>query len=190
MSRQRFVEMARDAIVALPQDLKTAQRLVEDPDLDDALRKVVAGAILHVLSGGNAIPGARGVVHHVGDILLLRIVLQRVRAASGDAFQSQIDDAPALFASIDEDLAVAKDFLGEGLAVLELVADGVGSIVHHGHSAAACTADGDSSTWLYDEIQEAIVERFEFDEETVARDLKDVDRIVTTLKNRAASLKP
>jgi len=179
--------MARDAIIALPQDLKTALRLVEDPDLEDICRKRVAGAILHVLSASNAIPGARGTLQHVGDILLLRIVLQRARESCDGWRDAYLADPSDLLASLDSELEVAKAFLGRGFEVLESAAEGVESLVHHGHSAAACVEDEESSNWLYDEVQEAIVERFEFDEDDVARELKEIDRIAGALLARATS---
>jgi hypothetical protein len=56
---------------------------------------------------------------------------------------------------------------------------------HQGHQAAACIEDTESSTWLYDAVHEALIDEIDFDEEDVARELKQVDRILAPLASRA-----
>lgn len=189
MSRERFVEWVSDAIVSLPQDMKAVLRIVEDPDVDDDSRVAVAGAILHVLSATNAIPGARGILAYIDDALVLRLVLERAQKASPDAMARHREESPELFATHEAGLASARAYLGELMDVLERAADGVPKLTHMGHAAKECVHDTEGSNWLYDAVQEAIVEQLEFDEDEVARETKQVDTILPHLKSRAATLK-
>lgn len=189
MSREQFVEWVTDAILSLPQDMKAVLRMVEDPELGDEARVAAAGALLHVLSASGAIPGARGVLAHVGDVLVLRLVLERLERDWPDVIARHREESPELLGRLQEELETARNYLGELMVVLDRAADGASQQSHHGHSASQCVHDIESSNWLYDTVQEAIVEQFEFDEDEVAREVKRVDQILPPLRSRAATLK-
>ena len=74
MSRERFVELMSPALTRFGEDLKSVLRIVEDPEIDDESRVSMAGGLLHVISSTGAIPGVRGVLRHLGDVLVIRIV--------------------------------------------------------------------------------------------------------------------
>ena len=82
MSRERFIELMTPALTRFSQDLKSVLRIVEDPEVDDESRSAAAGALLHVISSSGAIPGVRGVLRHLGDVLVIRIVLNGVVTSS------------------------------------------------------------------------------------------------------------
>jgi len=185
MARERFVELMREAVLMLPQDLKTALRVVEDQDIDEAARTGVAGALLHVLSQGTSIPGVRGVLQHVGSALVLRVTLESAQKESPDAMKSHEEDYPELFGPLEEQLSVAREYLGDGMSVLEATASKVHKLNHQGHSAAQCVTDVESSTWLYDAVHEALVETLEIDEDEVHREIKNVEQIKNNLAARA-----
>jgi hypothetical protein len=184
MSRERFVERMGEAVVSLPHDLKAMLRIVEDAEIPDDLRVAAAGSVLHVLSAGNAIPGVRGVLQRVGDALALRLVLDRLRKEDPEAFERHREDSPELFEPLDDQLEAARGYLGDRLSVLERFADGFPKLTVQGHTAEECVASTESMNWLYDAVLEAIVDRFEFDEDDVARELKSIDRILPHLENR------
>ncbi len=75
MSRERFVELMAPALTRFSQDLKSVLRIVEDPEIDDESRIAAAGGLLHVISSTGAIPGVRGVLRHLGDVLVIRLML-------------------------------------------------------------------------------------------------------------------
>ena len=87
MSRERFVELMTPALTRFSQDLKSVLRIVEDPEMDDESRVAAAGALLHVISASAAIPGVRGVLLHLGDVMLIWLVLDGVRQRSPNAFR-------------------------------------------------------------------------------------------------------
>lgn len=189
MSRDRFVEMVRDAIVSLPQDMKAVLRIVEDPDMEDEGRVAAAGALLHVLSASNAIPGARGILQYVDDVVVLRLVLEGIEKKYPEAMAHHREESPELFEPLEEDLVAVREHLGPSVVVLEKAAEGVSKLSHQGHTAKQCALDPDSSNWLYDAVQEAIVEELELDEDEVARETKHMSDLVKLLETRAGTLK-
>lgn len=184
MSRERFVELMTPALIRFTQDLKSVLRIVEDPEVDDESRTAAAGALLHVISSSGAIPGVRGVLRHLGDVLVIRIVLDGVRERSPKAFDKHLREAPEMLESLSAELEATRAYLGDSVVVLENVAEKFPSLSHQGHHAAGCIEDAESSTWLYDAVHEALIDEIDFDDEEVVRELKQVDRILTPLASR------
>lgn len=184
---ERFQELVREGILSLPQDIKAVLRIVEDPDIDDAGRVAAAGAILHVLSASNSIPGMRGTLGYVDDVLVLRLVLERIAKDNAEAFDQHRVDSPELLEPLDEQLEVIRGYLGELTPVLEKAAGDVHKLSFHGHSPKSCVDDQEGGNWLYETVQEALVDQLDFDEEEVAREVKTVDRILPHLRNRLAA---
>lgn len=189
MSRDQFVEIVRDAILSLPQDMKAVLRIVEDPDMEDEGRIAAAGALLHVLSASNAIPGARGILQYVDDAVVLRLVLEGIEKKFPEAMAHHREESPELFDTLNAELAVIRGYLGDSVAVLDKAASGVSKLSHQGHSAPQCALDPESSNWLYDAVQEAIVEELELDEDDVTRETRHMSDLVKQLETRAHSLK-
>ncbi|MEM1416400.1 MAG: hypothetical protein AAGH15_15935 [Myxococcota bacterium] len=185
MSRERFRELMEEAVVGLPHDMKNVLRVVEDAEVDDESRILVAGSLLHVLSRGTAIPGVRGHLQHAGSVLLIRLALERACAESAEAMAKHREGAPDLFDALEEQLEVARAFLGEGMKLLEDTRGKLPKLNHEGHAAEACVRDDESVNWLYDAVIEAPVEIFEdHDEEDIQRELKGVEQIRKSLLRR------
>jgi uncharacterized membrane protein YkvA (DUF1232 family) len=184
-ARDRFIEVMREAILSLAYDVKAFMRLVEDPDLDEHSRVEAAGALLHLLSAQNAIPGLRGLLAYVDDAIVLRLVLERAHARSPEAVARHRDESSQLLDAWQEQLVAIRDFLGaELMPVLERAAEGVSRIAYEGHTAEQCAAETESMNWLYDEIQEKAL-RLDVQEDEVVRALKQVDQILPPLRAKA-----
>ena len=184
MSRERFIELMTPALTRFSQDLKSVLRIVEDPEVDDESRVAAAGVLLHVISSSGAIPGVRGVLRHLGDVLVMRIVLDGVRKRSPDAFAKHLAESPEMLGPLTEELEAMNAYLGERVTVLEKTAEKFPTLNHQGHQAAACVEDTESATWLYDAVHEALIDEIDFDDEDVARELKQVDAILAPLASR------
>ncbi|MEM7138097.1 MAG: hypothetical protein AAF500_16060 [Myxococcota bacterium] len=184
MSRERFVELMAPALTRFSQDLKSVLRVVEDPEIDDASRTATAGCLLHVISSSGAIPGVRGVLRHLGDVLVVRITLSRVRESSPDAFERHAVESPEMLAPLTEELEAMKAYLGDRVTVLEAVVDKFPKLNHQGHQAADCIGDTEASNWLYDAVNEALIDEIDIDDDDVVRELKQVDRILDPLAAR------
>lgn len=184
MSRVRFVELMSPALIRFSQDLKLVLRIVEDPEVDDVSRAAAAGSLLHVLYSSGVIPGVRGVLRHLGDVLLIRLVLKGLRERSPEAFQKQATESPELFEPLSEELEVMQAYLGDRMSVFEKAASTFPTLSHKGHEAVTCVEDAEKSTWLYDAVHEALIDDIDFDDEDVSRELKQVDRILAPLASR------
>lgn len=182
MSLERFVESVSTAIVSLPQDLKAVLRVVDEPDLDDASRVSAAGALMHVLSSFNAIPGTRGIVAYVDDVLVLRLALERIAKQNPEVVASHKEQAPELWDG--ELLETARGYLGDIMKLIESAVDGLPKLSHQGHAPGECVKDVDGSNWLYDAVHAAIVEKFEFDEEAVVREVRGVEKVLAPLRSK------
>lgn len=183
MKRQQFIEFIENAMLSLPQDLKTVLRMVEDPEIDDQSRLEAAGSLLHVLSASNAIPGLRGLLAYVDDILVLRLVLERMLARSAEAMENHRKESPELLDNLKEHLATTRAYLSDRMAILDKAVEGVPKLNYHGHTAEQCVANSDGLTWLYDTVQEAVVNQFDFDEDEVARSVKSIDEVLSNLNS-------
>jgi uncharacterized membrane protein YkvA (DUF1232 family) len=186
MSGEAFQGVIQEAIVSLPQDMKAILRILEDPDLEDDQRTLVAGALLHVLSGHNAIPGMRGILAYVDDVIMLRLVLARLEEQAPDVIARHREREPELFDPLDEQMDTVHEYLGELVEVLVRAMDGLPKLTHQGHSAVQCAHDSEGSRWLYDAVHEALVKQLDFDPDNVARTLKNVDQILPPLRQRKA----
>jgi hypothetical protein len=120
-------------------------------------------------------------------VLVLRLALERIEKDNPEPMARHREDSPELFADLDDRLEVTREFLGELVKVLDNAVDGVAKITHHGHSAQQCAAE--DSTWLYDTVQEAVVDELDFDEDEVARECKQLDKILPHLRTKAETLK-
>lgn len=180
----RFSEALRDGMLSLPQDCKAVLRLAEDPDLDDASRVLACGALLHLLSGTNAIPGAKGVLAYADDVIVLRLAVDRIAKASPDVARAHREDDPEVFEAMAEQLEGIREYLGDLMVVLDRAVDQLPKLQFEGHDPAGCAHDEESITWLYDSVHEAIVERLELAEETVNRAVKTAGELRTYLKQR------
>jgi hypothetical protein len=186
MVRDEFLTFIRGAILALPQSLKAALRVAEDPDIPDEGRALVAGAVIHWLSRTNTIPGVRGgALAYVDDVLVLLLALERTQGMAPDAPERLLQHAPEVCETMEGDLALTRDYLGAGIGVLEQALSRVTKLKHMGRTAQQCVKDESAATMLYEELQSALVD-FEPTPDAVARELKDIDSVVDELRKKAS----
>ncbi|MFN7697015.1 MAG: hypothetical protein ACK6CU_03210 [Deltaproteobacteria bacterium] len=184
MTLDRFSAALREGMLSLPQDCKAMLRLAEDPDLDDESRVLACGALLHVLSGTNAIPGAKGTLGFADDVIVLRLVVERIEKASPEVVKAHREDDPEVYEAMSEQLGATRVHLAELMIVLDRAVDALPKLQFEGHDARGCAHDDESITWLYDSVHEAIVERLELKEEDVARAVKGAGDLRAYLKQR------
>jgi hypothetical protein len=153
MVRDEFLTFIRGAILALPQSLKAALRVAEDPDIPDEGRALVAGAVIHWLSRTNTIPGVRGgALAYVDDVLVLLLALERTQGMAPDAPERMLQHAPEVCETMEEDLALTRGYLGAGIGVLEQALSRVTKLKHMGRTAEQCVKDESASTMLWSTV--------------------------------------
>lgn len=172
--------------MALPQSLKAALRVAEDPDIPDEGRALVAGAVIHWLSKTNTIPGVRGgALAYVDDVLVLMLALEHTQNLAPDAPDRMLQHAPELVETLEGDLALVRQHLGTGMAVFEQALPRVTKLKHMGRTAQQCVKDESAATMLYEELQSALVD-FDPTPDSVARELKDLDAMVEDLRKKSS----
>lgn len=184
MPSERASELIRDAVVSLPQDLKSMLRVSEDVDIPDEGRIAAAGALLHWLSATNGIPGARGLLGYVDDVIILRLVLEHLKQMAPDAIAKQAEDAGPLITELDEWMSVVRDYLGPGVRVLERAMGDSGKLKHKGHTPEECVRNQESGTWLYEEILAELVD-VDLAADQVTRELRGLEAIIKPLRDRS-----
>jgi hypothetical protein len=185
MSREQFTEFVQGAIMALPQHLQGTLRLVDDPNIPDEGRAIAAGAVLHWLSGLNTIPGVRGgVLSYVDDVLVLRLVYERIEKIAPDAMAKHRADWPELFGSLGDEVALLRAYLGKGVSVLDRAVDRIDQLKHKGVTATQCVTEEEAGTMMYEAVQAALVD-LDLEEEAVGRALKQLDPVLDGLRQRA-----
>jgi len=106
-----FVPKVSDYLVSLPYDLKILQEAASDPDLERPAREQAAGVLLHTLNHKEG----TGPERFIEDVLQVRLALQIIKTLGGDgaaAFQARFDEA---YSSLDQDLALFRQALGDEL---------------------------------------------------------------------------
>jgi hypothetical protein len=182
MSRAQFTDLMRESILRLPSQLKETLRLFDDPDIPDEGRVMAAGALLHWLSGSNTIPGARGeILPYVDDVLVLRLCHEQLVQLAPDVLTRYRTESPELWENLEQDLAVARDRLGEGMTIIERALARIGKLKHRGQTAEQCVRDVEAATGLYDEVQSALVD-LDLEEDEVARELRNLDGMLEGLR--------
>lgn len=184
MSRERAFELIRDAVVSLPQDLKALLRVAEDVEIPDEGRISAAGALLHWMSATNGIPGARGLLAYVDDVIIMRLVLVQLKALAPEAIAKQAEVAGPLISELDEWVATVRDYLGASVHVLERAMNDSGKLKYKGHTPEECVRSEESGTWLYEEILAELV-IVEIDEDQVTREVRGLEDIIKPLRDRA-----
>jgi uncharacterized membrane protein YkvA (DUF1232 family) len=185
MVRDEFLAFLRGAILALPQSLKAALRVAEDPDIPDEARSLVAGAVVHWLSRTNTIPGVRGgALAYIDDVLVLLLAVERAMKLAPETAERIEQHAPELCETLVADLALSRQYLGPGISVLEHALDRVTKLKHMGRTAQQCVKDESAATMLYEELQAALVD-FDPQPEVVGRELKELDTVVDELRKKA-----
>lgn len=179
-----FAAVLQEGMLSLPHDLKAILRVVEDPELDDAGRVLACGSILHLLSGQNAIPGTKGVLGYADDVILLRLMMERLSKTSPEVIKHHCEDSADTIGVFDAQMSEVRAHLGEVMVVLDRAVDALPKTSFGGHTATECARDPEAATWLYDSVHQAIVERLELDEDAVARALKNAGEIRGFLKQR------
>jgi len=185
MERDEFLTFIKGAILALPQSLKAALRVAEDPDIPDEGRTLVAGAVIHWLSGTNTIPGIRGgAMAYVDDVLVLMLAVERAQTLAPDAPERMLQHAPELCETLSDDLSLTRRYFGNGMSVIEQALPRLTKLKHLGRTAEQCVKDESSATMLYEELLSALVD-FDPSPESVGREVKDIDSVVEDLRKKA-----
>jgi hypothetical protein len=181
-TERSFLSKVSEYLVSLPFDLKVLQEAVSDPDLDRGARELAAGAVMHTLSPQEGEPGP---LRFVDDVLLVRAALHRIVEKGGEGAKAFRDRFSEIYGTLDEDLRVFEEYLGETWRWLMSKVDGFSKSVYKGKRASQYIEDEQALSFLYEEGLE-FQTNYNVSEEQVRNKLRRSEQVVENLKKRRA----
>lgn len=188
MSAREFSDAMTRCVASYGKDLKDSFFVVDDGELDEDMRALAAGAIFYGLAAGDLLPDTLGPLGIVDDVLVLRIALERIAKSAPERAKIYAQERPELFGTLDDDLGVAREHLGELFELFDDRVDSCRSIEFKGKTPLQCVTDPDDSRWLYDEVMEAQL-HMDTDEDSVGRHIRKFDTVMPRLRQRLAQKK-
>jgi hypothetical protein len=88
-----------------------------------------------------------------------------------------------VFDTLDQDLETASAYLGEMFSWMEGWLDKLEAVEFKGKRGPAITANVEEGLWLYDEVNEALLD-LDFDEDELKRELRHIDRILPVIREK------
>lgn len=169
-------------LISLPFDAKILQEGVADLDLDRGGREHAAGVLIHVLSHHEG----SGPERYLDDVFLVRAALQRLAPLGGDGAEAFHARFPELYESLEGDVALFQQALGEELwqRVLQRT-ESFSRLSLKGRRAAQFVEDEEGLEMLYDEGL-AFQTNYNLSETQVRNRLRRADQIVEHLQRRYA----
>jgi uncharacterized membrane protein YkvA (DUF1232 family) len=181
----KFVELVRNWLVSLPQDLKIAFDAMDDENLPRPVREAAAGVVVYVVSPNDFIQDRNdAVVSYADDAILLRLGLEKALGAGEDE-QAFRDRFPELFEGLADDLSLCKGVMGELMAWLESKVPELPKLDYKGKKAAKYLDDSELRETLYDDH---IVFRTDYpvDDSTIGDKLKKTSTVLDVMKRKKA----
>jgi uncharacterized membrane protein YkvA (DUF1232 family) len=170
----------------MPQTLKAMLRIVEDSEVPDQGRALVAGALVHWLSCTKTIPGVTGILGYVDDVLLIGLVLGRLETLAPEVTSRHLADLPEPLGSPTKTIELVRDYLGPVNKVFDKAVAELSKLKHKGRTVDQYIKDEQASNRLYQDVQSALVE-LDIEESEVIPALKGLDAIFEPLRKRVSS---
>ena len=182
-AREEFVERYARAILDLPQDVKVLCELLDDDELPDEQRLVVAGSLVSLLQAGDLIPDTWGPLGLLDDAITLRLAAEAAVPEGSPGRARHAQRFTAFYETLPDDLAVARECLGETFALFDARLPRLHQVEHKGKRADVILHDESVRAWLYDEVDEAMTD-LETDEDELHVALRRIDPLLTHLRRR------
>ncbi len=181
--KQEFVEFMSRSISEIPQDVKILFEMLDDAEFSDEARIRVAGAMLYLLAPGDLIPDTFGIVGHADDSLVLRLIMVATLEDAPERTEHYHERYPEVFETLEQDLEVAHGYLGEIFPWMKEQTAKLGKLEFKGKKASIFIEDIEEGSWLYDEINEDLLD-LEFDDDELNREMRRIDRILPVLREK------
>lgn len=179
------MELVRNWLVSLPQDLKIAFDAMDDENLPRPVREAAAGVVVYVVSPNDFIKDRNdAVVSYADDAILLRLGLEKALGAGEDeqAFRERF---PELFEGLADDLALCKGVMGDLMTWLESKVPALHTLDYKGKKALKYLDDTELRETLYDDH---LVFRTDYpvDDSTIGDKLKKASTVLDVMKRKKA----
>jgi len=182
----RFVELVRSWLASLPHDLKIAYEAMDDENLPRPARELAAGAIIYVVSPNDFVSDRdNSVASYVDDALLLRLVLRKI-LVKGEADALALRERyPEVFETLEQDLDVCKDAMGDLMTWLEGKVDGLKNLEHKSKKTTAFLDDDEAREELFEDGLGFRTD-YPIDEDTIGDKLKKASTVTDVMRRRFA----
>jgi uncharacterized membrane protein YkvA (DUF1232 family) len=169
LKEKRFVRRIRELLVSLPYDMKVLFEAISDENLPLAARQLAAGAAIYCLSPSDPIPDSTGLLGFIDDVVVVRVAFHRFLELGGEDSRTYPERFVEQFRSLDEDLSLMKDYLGESLVWIQSrMEKTLLKARYKGKSALAYVEEDEACNFLYEEGQ-VFTTRYEIDDEAVSK---------------------
>lgn len=185
-AESKFVELVRNWLVSLPQDLKIAFDAMDDENLPRTVREVAAGVVAYVVSPNDFVQDRNdAIVSFADDAILLRLGLHHALAKGGEDEQAFRERFPELFEGLDDHLSLCQSVMGDLMTWLESKVSGLPAMDYKGKKISKYLDDSEAREQLYDDH---IVFNTDYpvDEKTIADKLKKASTVTEVMKRRKA----
>ena len=180
----RFVELMSDWLISLPFDLKVLYEVADNEDLERHARELAVGAIIYTISPNDFIADRHdSFVSYCDDCIVVRLALHRALARIGQDGEAIMGRFPEFFATMDDDLALCKEIMGELYDWLDSKVEALARLEYKGKSVATYLDDVEASELLYDDGLGFTTE-YPVEEETLGDKFKRVSTILEVIRRR------
>jgi uncharacterized membrane protein YkvA (DUF1232 family) len=182
---RRFVDTMRGWLTSLPHDLKILYEAAADENLDRAARELAVGAIIYVVSPNDFISSDRADFSgYADDCLILRLALNRIAAAAKDEDSQQfVDRFGDFFGTLEEELAVCSEAMGELYTWLAARVDHLVELEYKGKKVPVFLDDEEQGEMLYEDGL-AFATEYPVDEDDLADRFKKASTIIEVIQRR------
>lgn len=183
-AEEQFLTTITDWLAALPHDLKVLYEASDDENLPRPAREFAVGAIIAVV-GGSHIPGhvAGDFANYCDSTVLLRLALKRIAGTGGEDVDFFKERFPEHFDTLDRDLSLCREVLGDAYDWIAAKADKLPELEHKGKKVPVYIDDEDASELLYEDGLEFQTE-YEVDEDVLSDRLKRCQTILDAIDAR------
>ena len=183
---RRFVETFSSWLISLPHDLKILYEASTDENLDREQRELATGAVIYAVSPNDFINADRNdFLSYCDDCILVRLALRQIVSNEDEDsqfFKSRFED---FFGTLDDELSVCKEAMGETYTWLESKVGLLKSLEYKGKKVPDYLDDDEAGEFLYEEGLGFATE-YPVDEETLGDKLKKATTILEVMDRRKA----
>ncbi len=183
---RRFVDTMRAWLISLPHDLKILYEVAADANLDRASRELAVGAIIYTVSPTDYISSDRqDFSGYADDCIMLRLTLRKIVSDGGEDSKQFKTRFPEFFESLEEELGVCREAMGELFNWLDSRVDTLRGLEYKGKRVATFLDDAEASEFLYEDGLGFATE-YPVDEEDLSDRFKKASTIIEVIQRRKA----
>lgn len=183
---RRFVDTMRAWLISLPHDLKILYEASADENLDRAARELATGAIIYIISPTDFISADRSdFTGYADDCIILRLALRRILSKDDEDCKQFRERFGDFFDSLDEQLHVCKQAMGELYSWLEARVDHLVDAEYKSKKVRGYVDDEELGELLYEDGLVFATE-YPVDEDDLADRFKKASTILEVMQRRKA----